>query len=388
MGPLRSVRNSFLYLTIVLSFATLLVSGQRASTCDKRLCQLPNCYCGGSEIPGNLTKEEIPQLVLLTWDDAVNGLNKEFFAKLFNERYNPNGCPIKSTFYISHEWTDYSQVQDLYADGHEIASHTVTHSHGTKFNEEKWANEVIGEAEMLVRYAGVNPKDIKGMRAPFLAIGGDTMFRMLRRYGLKYDSSMSVSSPSWPYTLEYAMPHSCAVKPCPEMSHPEMWEIPMTTLLDVRGGRCSMADGCFYTEEADAIQKIFTQNFLNHYTKTKAPFPLFFHAAWFYNRPHRVKGFLNFIDSILALPDVYFVTSQELIEFTRYPETLATVHNSRVFSCDFQDRPARCGRRKSKCSLSFRGDKRQFASCQRTCPQVYPWVNNLEGKSSQRTPKA
>ena len=94
----------------------------------------------------------------------------------------------------------------------------------------------------------------------------------------------------------------------PEMSHPEMWEIPMTTLLDVRGGRCSMADGCFYTEEADAIQKIFTQNFLNHYTKTKAPFPLFFHAAWFYNRPHRVKGFLNFIDSILALPDVYFVT--------------------------------------------------------------------------------
>ena len=43
---------------------------------------------------------------------------------------------------MSHEWTDYSQVQNLYADGHEIASHTVTHSHGTNFNEEKWANEV------------------------------------------------------------------------------------------------------------------------------------------------------------------------------------------------------------------------------------------------------
>ena len=73
---------------------------------------------------------------------------------------------------MSHEWTDYSQVQDLYADGHEIASHTITHSHGTNFNEEKWANEVVGEAEMLVRFAGVNPKDIKGMRAPFLAVGG------------------------------------------------------------------------------------------------------------------------------------------------------------------------------------------------------------------------
>ena len=51
---------------------------------------------------------------------------------------------------MSHEWTDYSQVQDLYADGHEIASHTISHSHGTNFNEEKWANEVVGEAEMLV----------------------------------------------------------------------------------------------------------------------------------------------------------------------------------------------------------------------------------------------
>jgi hypothetical protein len=131
------------------------------------------------------------------------------------------------------------------------------------------------------------------------------------RYGFYYDSSMSTSGPSWPYTLEYKMPHSCAVKPCPKASHPGMWEVPMSVLKDVRGGTCSMADGCFYDEDPDAIQKIFTQNFLEHYTRTKAPFPLFFHAAWFFNRPHRAEGFLKFIDSILALPDVYFVSSQE-----------------------------------------------------------------------------
>ena len=62
---------------------------------------------------------------------------------------------------MSHEWTDYAQVQDLYADGHEMASHTVTHSFGTNFNEETWANEVVGEAEELVRFGGVNPADIK-----------------------------------------------------------------------------------------------------------------------------------------------------------------------------------------------------------------------------------
>ena len=140
-----------------------------------------DCYCGGKDIPGGYSPDQIPQFVMLTFDDAVNDLNKAFYEELFGGRFNPNGCPMKSTFYVSHEWTDYAQVQDLYADGHEIASHTITHSFGTNFNEEKWANEVVGEAELLVRYAGVNPADIKGMRAPFLAVGGDKMFNMLSR---------------------------------------------------------------------------------------------------------------------------------------------------------------------------------------------------------------
>ena len=54
------------------------------------------------------------------------------------------------------------------------------------------------------------------------------------RYGFYYDSSMPTESPSWPYSLEYRMPHSCSVKPCPAESHPGMWEVPMKTLKDVR----------------------------------------------------------------------------------------------------------------------------------------------------------
>ena len=67
----------------------------RAVRCDPNVCRLPDCFCGGKSIPGGYKKEEIPQFVLLTFDDAINGINKEFFAKLFKERYNPNGCPIK-----------------------------------------------------------------------------------------------------------------------------------------------------------------------------------------------------------------------------------------------------------------------------------------------------
>jgi len=317
---------------------------------------------------------------MLTFDDAVNDLNKEFYAQLFNNRYNPNKCPIKATFYVSHEWTNYAQVQDLYADGHEMASHTVTHSSGASFNDKKWASEVVGLAELMVKYAGVDPADIKGMRAPFLAVGGDTMFDVLNRYGLYYDSSMPTRVASWPYTLEYKMPHSCSVEPCPKGSHPGMWEIPMNTLDDVNGGMCSMADGCSYKEDSDEIQRIFTKNFLKHYTGKKEPFPLFFHAAWFFNRQHRKEGFLRFIDSILALPDVYFVTSQELINWTRNPVPLASVASSPIFTCNFPNRPRRCGRNKNKCMLKHKGDQRQFATCQGQCPRNYPWVNNLTGQ--------
>lgn len=76
---------------------------------------------------GDYLPEEIPQIVVLTFDDSVNDLNKGLYADLFEKgRKNPNGCPISATFYVSHEWTDYSQVQNLYAAGHEIASHTVS----------------------------------------------------------------------------------------------------------------------------------------------------------------------------------------------------------------------------------------------------------------------
>ena len=78
-------------------------------------------------ISGGFAPENIPQLVLLTFDDAVNDLNKGLYRDLFEvDRKNPNGCPKASTMYVSHEWTDYSQVQNLYSDGHEIASHSVS----------------------------------------------------------------------------------------------------------------------------------------------------------------------------------------------------------------------------------------------------------------------
>lgn len=121
-----------------------------ASKCDVNKCRLPDCNCGGTAIPGNLKAEQVPQIVTITFDDAINDLNWEIYEEIFNNgRKNPNGCSPLGTFYVSHEWTDYGQVQTLYSRGHEIASHGITHSFGEKFSKNQWLKEMQGQREIL-----------------------------------------------------------------------------------------------------------------------------------------------------------------------------------------------------------------------------------------------
>ena len=80
----------------------------------------------------------------------INISNKSLSRHIFvNFRKNPNGCPISATFYVSHEWTDYGLVQSLYSDGHEIASHSISHSFGEQFSKKKWLKEMAGQREIL-----------------------------------------------------------------------------------------------------------------------------------------------------------------------------------------------------------------------------------------------
>ena len=108
--------------TLVLALMISASNGQRgqsanlqgrAEPCNPNVCRLPDCYCGGQDIPGGFRPEEIPQFVLLTFDDAVNGINKEFFSKLFKDRFNPNGCPIKvSLVLFKQDFTQWYILSD------------------------------------------------------------------------------------------------------------------------------------------------------------------------------------------------------------------------------------------------------------------------------------
>ena len=51
-------------------------------------------------------------------------------------------------------------------------------------------------------------------------------------YGFIWDSSISVvpqSTPVWPYTLDFAIPHKCKEKSCPTRQFPGMWEVPLNS---------------------------------------------------------------------------------------------------------------------------------------------------------------
>jgi hypothetical protein len=88
----------------------------RAPPCNPDICKLPNCYCSinGTEIPNDMPKESVPQMVMITFDDAVNNNNIHIYNQIFRQgRDNPNCCSIKGTFFLSHKYSNYSAVQGM-----------------------------------------------------------------------------------------------------------------------------------------------------------------------------------------------------------------------------------------------------------------------------------
>lgn len=194
-------------------------------------------------------------------------------------------------------------------------------------------------------------------------VGGNNMFKMLWDTNFTYDSSMPIYEnrpPSWPYTLDYKLFHDCMIPPCPTRSYPGLWEVPMVMWQDLNGGRCSMGDACSNPPTADGVYKMLIKNFERHYTTNRsvsrittrlsieytsypnckkkllfrAPFGLFYHAAWF-TQPHHKEGFISFLDTIVAMDDVWIVTNWQAIQWVRNPTPLPLLHTFEPFGCNY-----------------------------------------------------
>ena len=196
-----------------------------AQPCSPDICKLPDCRCSGTDIPGNLPPNKVPQMVMLTFDDAVNDQVDKYYQDLFGtgELKNPNGCTVTATFFVSHEYTEYQMVQALYHNRHDIADHTISHRTPTSWwksaNYSQLTDEIAGQREILRKWGQVKAEDVVGFRVPFLQLGGNTMYQVLLDNKFLYDSSMPTQKftdpPMWPYTLDYRSTQECVIPPCP-----------------------------------------------------------------------------------------------------------------------------------------------------------------------------
>ena len=248
-------------------------------------------------------------MITLTFDGAINSDNWELFdTMLFNHWKNPNGCSIRATFFVNHGLNNYYHTQKLWNQGHEIAVHSITYFSKIKKTKklfdpffyrhrapeewwshnatiEEWFDEMVGQANIINKFSKVRLSDIKGLRVPFLQVGWNRQFLMMKEFGFVYDNSIVApfsNPPLWPYTLDHKIPHECTSfkQNCPTRSYPAVWEMVLNQ-LEADGYSCAMVDSCPSNLSGDDIYRILIHNFKRHYLTNRAPFGLHFHSSWF-----------------------------------------------------------------------------------------------------------
>ncbi|KAI9178851.1 hypothetical protein H9P43_005513 [Blastocladiella emersonii ATCC 22665] len=299
--------------------------------CDPAACTLPNCQCASTSPPGGLAASEVPQFVTLTIDDAVNAVVYDLPLQAMRGIRGSDGCPIKATYYVSAQWTDYHSLQTLHGLGHEIAGHTFSHSFPT-------VKEISAMREATEAFGGIPQSSIRGFRAPFLNYSLESLTN-LKALGFDYDNSMTLdnagASTIWPFTFDYGVPISCATGDCtgavptaanpnPTWRAPGLWEIPMYNLVAADGVPWSM-DPAVNTTELVAMLRA---GFQAHYTGNRAPFGVYLHSAYLLADPARVTVVNEFLAEIMDTDGVHFVTNAQLLAWLRNPVPLADMDSA------------------------------------------------------------
>jgi hypothetical protein len=320
-------------------------------SCDPTKCALPNCACASTSPPGGLKPSDTPQFIVFTADDAIQSYTLDAINQFIGQRKNPNGCPIKMTYFTSLNFTNYTLVTDWYVAGNEIADHTMTHV-GTPP-----AEEINGNLIALNALAGIPLSSIQGFRAPFLNYSADTL-KLLAQAQFLYDSSSAASVPVtdpdtdafWPYTLDNGMANNCLTVPGTCQGQPKLpgfWEIPMYAFFDDRGvnGPHLMDPWLDNANGATTVNDTATLNYMKntftaHYTNNRQPVGLYthpIHLSTTYPGVNPSKSTINMINNFLdwaqQQQDVWIVSNQQLLDFVRHPVPASQLNTLDSFKC-------------------------------------------------------
>lgn len=262
-------------------------------------------------------------MVTITFNGAVNVDNIDLYSEIFKGQQNPNGCTIKGTFFASHKYSNYAAIQELHRQGHEIAVFSLTHKDDPKYwtggSYDDWLAEMAGGRLIIERFANISDGSVVGIRAPYLRVGGNKQFDMMKDQFFVYDASITAPLgrvPIWPYTLYFRMPHKCNgnAQNCPSRSHP-IWEMVMNELdrrddptFDESLPGCHMVDSCSNIQTGDQFARLLRHNLQRHMSTNRAPLGLHFHASWLKSNKEFKEVLIKFIEEQLEGNNVYFVT--------------------------------------------------------------------------------
>lgn len=117
--------NLFVFVGL-LAITSVYSSNFAAEECTLEECIAPDCRCSSTVLDAEIPIENTPQLVTLIFNDGVAVENIAFVDQILEGRSNPDGCQSAATFYITHEYTDYSSVHKYWAAGNEIGLRSIS----------------------------------------------------------------------------------------------------------------------------------------------------------------------------------------------------------------------------------------------------------------------
>lgn len=252
----------------------------------------------------------------------------EFVRLYSSRRRNPNGCPIKATFFIPSSSTDPGYTKTLYERGNEVS--LLAHR-----------GDPIRQRDLLSVRSGIPKLDIKGWRAENLAPLSETFYDILPKYGFQYDSTMITTREKsgeqrWPLTLDFGWTRQCNIHPCPTGPHPGVWEVPVTASYDIQGlYPCTYMDGChMQPQTTNDTYTMLWDNFQTFYTRNRAPFGIHLRQTWFhYFYLFKLDALNQFIEKLVSMEDVYLVTISEMLDWMKDPAPLDELTNFQSWQC-------------------------------------------------------
>ena len=336
-----------------------------------------------AEPPGGLPVAEVPQFIVLSFDDNPAAEPMAWFLDLVAAQRNPagrgqaatfDGAPVRAAFFTNGKYLPGNPElvavhRRAVAEGHELANHTHNHFRGGAFTAAQWREE-IAACVAAFDAAGLPGRAVRGFRTPFLEYNAAT-FVALAAEGYLYDTTLEEGvQPDqdgrnflWPYTLDAGSPGNAARQaedsPRRVAAHPGLWELPLHVFIvpdDATAGRLGAPAGMRDRAQAN-IKAAFGWDWdaraakisgldwnvlemakldgtdygaiLRHaldlrLAGNRAPLVLGGHTALYpADKPDRRRALAEFIAYALTKPEVRFVTGVQLIEWLRAPQPLA-----------------------------------------------------------------